>query len=155
MTWNCFWLDWIWKLKRLCVFDSLGTTAKLQRVTAVKMAVEARMRGQRRRMPKKKRKWWRRRKRGNHAKKWDFAEKSMSPSLVTHIWPFIYVLMWVEEAERLRWPKEANERLHAVAQFQPWAYQVGEPGYLHNRDIQEGRRNVEAAGQRWQRGEKK
>lgn len=53
-----------------------------------------------------------------------------------------------EEEERCRRPQEADERLHDVAQRQPRENQVGEPWNLHHRDIQEGRGNVEAAGQR-------
>lgn len=59
----------------------------------------------------------------------------------------------LEKAERHWWPQEANECLHAVAQLQPWADQVGEPRDLRHRDIQEGWRDVEAAGQGGEGGE--
>lgn len=59
-----------------------------------------------------------------------------------------------EETERHRWPQETHERLHAVAQLQPWAHQVRQPGHLHHRDLQEGRRDVATAGQRREGGDR-
>lgn len=75
--------------------------------------------------------------------------------IIAHIYLSILFLcsIGVEEAERYRRPQEADECLHAVAQLQPRANQVGEPGNLHHRDIQEGRRDVETTGQRREGGE--
>lgn len=65
--------------------------------------------------------------------------------------PFLF--FGLEKAEGYRGPQEANECLHAVAQLQPGADQVREPGNLRHRDIKEGRRDVETAGQRREGGE--
>lgn len=58
-----------------------------------------------------------------------------------------------EEAERYQRPQEANECLHAVAELQSRANQVGEPRHLDHRDLQEGRRDVATAEQRREGGE--
>lgn len=59
----------------------------------------------------------------------------------------------LEEAEGHQRPQEADEFLHAVAQLQPRAHQVGKPRNLHHRDLQEGRRDVETDREGGQRGE--